>query len=151
MYPQDVSIWKTDLCPVGKAKEWVTAGKTTPLPSWETKVDRAYRIALFKSGGLTAPLNWYKSMIRNVDAKAVNAIPPQNLVLSQPVLFIGGSIDYVSRPELMQMIASQGLAEGWLPTVQVKIVEGGSHWVLLEKHKEVSRILINVAMEVQSL
>lgn len=145
IYPQDVSIWKTDLCPVGKAKEWVQAGKTTPLPSWETKIDRAYRLALFKSGGMTAPENWYKAQIRNVDAEAVAAIPPQNVVLTQPVLFIGGSIDYVTRPEIMQMIAGQGKAEGWLPTVEVKIVENGSHWVLIEKHREVTNLLIDVA------
>ena len=145
VYPNDVSIWKTDLCPVGKAEEWITAGRTTPLPSWETKLDRAYRIALFKSGGMTGPTNWYRSVLRDVDAEAVDAIPPANLILKQPVLFIGGSIDYVTRPEIMQSIADQGKAEGWLPDIQVKIINDASHWVLLEKHREVTDLLIGVA------
>ena len=43
------------------------------------------------------------------------------------------------------MIADQGRAEGWLPNLKVKIVENGSHWVLIEKHREVSDLLIGVA------
>jgi pimeloyl-ACP methyl ester carboxylesterase len=145
LYPQDVAIWKTDLGPIGKAKAFIQAGRKTPLPTWETKADRAYRIALFKSGGMTGPLNWYKANIRDIDAKAVSEIPPQSVILTKPTLFIGGTIDYVTRPEVMQMIADQGRAEGWLPNLKVKIVENGSHWVLIEKHREVSDLLIGVA------
>ncbi|KAL1607995.1 hypothetical protein SLS60_002934 [Paraconiothyrium brasiliense] len=145
MYPQDSSIWITDFCPLGKLRAWVESDKRVALPSYETAVDRAYRLALYKVGGFTGPTNWYKSYLRNLDADANAAIPAENLILKQPVLFIGGTVDYITRPEVMQQIAGQGLAEGWAPTVEVKILEGGSHWVVLEKHKEVSDLLISRA------
>ncbi|KAF1961725.1 alpha/beta-hydrolase [Byssothecium circinans] len=145
VYPEKPEVWRTDFSPVGKAKDWVQASKFSPLPRWETKVDREYRINLFKYGGFTGPLNWYKVPIRDLDAAAVGAIPPENLVLNQPVLFLGGAQDPTTRIEVMQQIADLGKSQGWLPTVQVKAVEGGSHWLLLEKPKEVFTILDGVA------
>ena len=145
VYPETPEVWRTDLAPIGKARAWVEADKKSPLPEYETKVDRLYRLTLFKLGGLTGPLNWYKAQVRNVDAEAINTIPPQNVVLTQPVLFVGGEKDYATRPEIMQQIAGQGKAQGWLPTVEVQVVPGASHWLQLEKHKEITAILVNVA------
>ncbi|KAJ4353569.1 uncharacterized protein N0V89_005299 [Didymosphaeria variabile] len=145
MYPQNSSIWITDFCPLGKLRAWVESDKRVALPSYESTADRAYRVALYKAGGFTGPTNWYKSYLRDLDAVANAAIPAGNLILKQPVLFIGGSVDYITRPEVMQQIAGQGQAEGWAPTVEVNILEGGSHWVVLEKHKEVTDLLISRA------
>jgi pimeloyl-ACP methyl ester carboxylesterase len=133
------------LCPIGKARAWVESGKVDKLPSWETKKERDDRIKLFTKGGFTGPLNWYKVQIRNIDAPAFEAIPPENIVLNIPVLFVGGDQDYATRSEIMYQVADLGKQQGWLPTVEVKIIAGASHWLLLEKPKEIFTILDKVA------
>lgn len=59
VYPNDSAIHVTDLCPRGKAKEWMLADRMTPLPAFEIPASREARIAQFKQGGFTGPTNWY--------------------------------------------------------------------------------------------
>jgi hypothetical protein len=58
IHPDNSELHKTELCPRGKAKEWIEAGKTTPLPSYESGKEREMRIKQFEEGGWTGPLNW---------------------------------------------------------------------------------------------
>jgi pimeloyl-ACP methyl ester carboxylesterase len=51
----------------------------------------------------------------------------------------------VTRSELSAQIAEQGKKEGWLPNVEVKIVTGGSHWLILEQPEQVFSILDGLA------
>jgi soluble epoxide hydrolase / lipid-phosphate phosphatase len=58
LYPEDPATWKSNLCPRGKAKEWVTADRKTGLPAWESSDERQYQIEMFRNGGWTGPTNW---------------------------------------------------------------------------------------------
>jgi pimeloyl-ACP methyl ester carboxylesterase len=145
VYPELPERWRTDLCPLGKAKEWVQSGRVDPLPSWETSIDREYHIGLFREGGSTGPLNWYKSQIRNIDGPALDTIPKDNIVLNVPVVFVGGDQDYATRIEVMHQAAELGKQGGWLPSVDVEVVAGSSHWLLMEKPSEIFAILDKVA------
>ncbi|CAI6339482.1 unnamed protein product [Periconia digitata] len=140
VYPRVPERWQTDLCPYGTAEEWIRKERFDPLPPWESEHDREYRVRMFREGGFAAPLNWYKSNIRNIDAEDVAKVPPENIVLNKPVLFIGGDQDYATRIEIMQQVAKAG-KESFLPDVEVKTVEGTSHWLLLEKPREVFVLL----------
>jgi soluble epoxide hydrolase/lipid-phosphate phosphatase len=57
MYSMDTTIWKTDFCPLGKLRAWVEYDKRAPLPAYETKTDRAYRLARVNADGFIAPTN----------------------------------------------------------------------------------------------
>ncbi|CAI6342538.1 unnamed protein product [Periconia digitata] len=151
VFPGDPEVWRTDLCPYGKAKAWIEAGKMdSKLPSYETPETREARVAKFKSGGLAAPLNWYKVSMRNIDAEAINAIPKQNLVLNVPTVFMGGDKDYATRVEMMQMAAAKLKEAGLLkPDVEVKIVKGASHWITLERPDEVFTVLQELVKKVE--
>ena len=120
-----------------------------PLPSWETSPDREYRTELLTKGGFTGPLNWYKAQIRNVDGPDLDTIPPENNVLNVPVVFVGGDQDYATRIEVMHQVAELGKQGGWLPSVDVEVVAGASHWLLLEKPTEIFAILERVAKSVE--
>ncbi|KAF2689512.1 hypothetical protein K458DRAFT_384149 [Lentithecium fluviatile CBS 122367] len=133
VYPDKPELHKTELCSRGKIKEWVEARKTAPLPRWESQEEREARIKLFEKGGWTGSTNWYKSVIRNIDADAESKISPTNFAITKPVIFMGGDMDYLTRPELMAHLAEQGKQEDWLPNVEFKTVTGGSHWLMLEQ------------------
>ncbi|KAF2748447.1 alpha/beta-hydrolase [Sporormia fimetaria CBS 119925] len=145
LYPDNPELHKTELCPRGKAREWVEADRKAPLPSYESQKDRKARINEFEKGGWTGPTNWYKSAIRNIDADAEAQIPASNFAIPKPVIFMGGDIDFVTRPELMAQVAGQGKQDGWLPNVEFKSVKGGSHWMMLEQPKQVLTILNDLA------
>jgi pimeloyl-ACP methyl ester carboxylesterase len=90
---------------------------------------------------LTPLISRYKAVLRNIDAAVEAAIPPANIIVSKPVIFVGGDRDLVTRAELTAAVAEQGKSEGWLPDVEVKSVAGGSHWLMLEQPKQVFDIL----------
>ncbi|KAH7135962.1 epoxide hydrolase [Dendryphion nanum] len=145
IYPENSEIQKTELCPRGKIAEWLRDDRRTPLPSYESQSDRDARLQQFASGGWVGPTNWYKSAVRNIDSDAVAQIPLENYAIAKPVVFAGGDIDFVTRPELMAMIAGQAKQEGWLPNVEFKSVQGGSHWLILEQPQQVLAILEDLA------
>jgi soluble epoxide hydrolase / lipid-phosphate phosphatase len=83
----------------------------------------------------------YKSAIRNIDAEREGQVPLINYTITKPVLFIGGDKDYATPIEGMLQSAKQGKHQGWLPNVKVKVVQGGSHWLMLEKPDETFALL----------
>jgi len=73
IYPEDHETWRTDLCPLGGARAWITAGKTTDRPSWITEDEEAMHEQIFAQGGYTGPLNW--------------SVPTRSTWLSRALLF----------------------------------------------------------------
>ncbi|CAI6336251.1 unnamed protein product [Periconia digitata] len=144
-YPNEPSLWKTDLCPFGKAREWITSDKRAPLPSWLTQEESDKHISILRDGGSTGPLNWYKAGMRNIDVDKYDQIPASNLIIKQQTLFLMGQDDAASRPELAKSAAEQGKTEGYLPNVEVQELEGCGHWIQLEKPQEVFVALEGVA------
>ena len=59
-------------------------------------------------------------------------------------MFINGKDDPITRHEAAQVAADEGRAGGFLPDVEIKILDAG-HWLQLEKRKEISAILVEVA------
>ena len=48
----------TDLCPIGGARAWISAGKSSALPDWMTEEELAMHDQILARGGFAAPLKW---------------------------------------------------------------------------------------------
>jgi hypothetical protein len=63
MYSDDPELWKSDFCPVGSLRNWVTAGKMAPLPTWLTAQERDEQSKIVLEKDYTGPLNWYEDAL----------------------------------------------------------------------------------------
>lgn len=129
---EDPDHWKNDICPPGKARAWLTARKTAPLPPWLKTSDLETRSKILSQGGFTGPLNWYKQAMdpfNDEDAKAavVKGIP------EKPVLFIGDSRQAAMPMEMMEGMTRQGCNN-----LTVKKLNT-THWMMLEDPQGVNR------------
>lgn len=130
-FSNEPEIWKTEFCPVGAVRRWVTdTDKTTGrLPCITDKDYEFYRGYATKN--MQPKLNWYRSAIKNIDWDDEKDLDP---VLKRPVLYIGGSRDYVCVP---QLFADQKKVIPDLESVEVDT----SHWTMEEKPDEVNQIV----------
>jgi soluble epoxide hydrolase/lipid-phosphate phosphatase len=91
----------------------------------------------------------YKAAIANIDVPNWSQIPAESLIIRQPVVFINGQLDPITRPEAASVAAEEGQKQGTLLDVQVKFLDAG-HWLQLEQKQEVSNILIKLAQGLPS-
>jgi soluble epoxide hydrolase / lipid-phosphate phosphatase len=129
-YPSRPDLWATDFAPLGKIRDWLTANKRCERAAHLTDDDCAVlrRVA---AEGIQTKLNWYKSAIDNVDWPDEQELDP---VLRRPVLFIGGSKDYICLPSLF---AEQGTVIPDLTSVELD----ATHWIMEEKPDDVNRVI----------
>ncbi|CAF3412212.1 unnamed protein product [Rotaria socialis] len=122
--------WKTDFAPIGKMQDWVIHGRRTSRASYMTQDD--YKI-IYQSivAGMQPKLNWYKAAIANIDWDDVKNINPR---INRPVLFIGGTQDYVC---IIDAFVGQ---KNYIADLKVVQLETG-HWVMEEKPNEVNRVI----------
>ena len=74
-------------------------------------------------------LNWYKALIANLDWNDEKNLDP---VIKRPMLFLGGTKDYIS------LIASYGGLNPYIPNLETVPLETG-HWVMEEDPHAVNR------------
>ncbi|KAI1932862.1 hypothetical protein LOZ12_000267 [Ophidiomyces ophidiicola] len=142
VYPHDPLLWKSDFAPVGKAAEFVRAGRTTALPSWYSLADYTLRDRIFAKGGYAGPLSWYKSAMRGVNTEDEAAVPESDIPCPLPNLFIAAQQDYVCRADLQSAQAKK-----WVPDLRIKTIDCG-HWVQLEEPDLLSNLIVEFAEEV---
>ena len=63
--------------------------------------------------------------------------------------FIVGELDAVGRPEISLHTAGHGRQKGYLPDVEVEVIPGAGHWMMLENPTAVFGILDKVAKGMQ--
>ncbi|KUL82401.1 hypothetical protein ZTR_10326 [Talaromyces verruculosus] len=136
LYSTTPEDWKAHMGTEGAAKEWVSSGKVSPPPTWMSGEEVATHVEIFKNGGYTGPLNWYKSFIRGID-KLLTAefATDESKNLNIPALVVTATFDHGSRPEF-QIPA----AEKYLSNRRIENCEC-SHWIPLEKPKELVALL----------
>ncbi len=127
-FASDPTLWKTDFAPVGKVRNWLTNGNRTTRGSYMTEND--YTIfRQYLAEGMQPKLNWYKALIANVDWNDEKDLDP---VIKQPVLFLGGTNDYVS------LIAFYGGPNQYIANLETVALETG-HWVMEENPDAVNQ------------
>ncbi|UJR34788.1 hypothetical protein I4U23_027569 [Adineta vaga] len=129
-FANDSMLWKTDLAPVGKARNWLINGKRTTRASFMTEND--YTIfRQYLAEGMQPKLNWYKAIITNIDWNDEKDLDP---IIKRPVLFIGGTKDYIS---LIAFYSGPNPYIVDLDTVALKT----AHWVMEENPAAVNQEL----------
>ncbi|AWL36733.1 MULTISPECIES: alpha/beta fold hydrolase [unclassified Streptomyces] len=106
-----------------------------PLPSWLTEEDLDVYSAEFERTGLTGGLNRY----RNVDRDWEDLAAWDGAVLTQPSLFIGGSLDSSTTWMADAIAAYPDTLPG---LVSSHIIEGCGHWIQQERAAEVNALLV---------
>ncbi|MEV7422451.1 MULTISPECIES: alpha/beta fold hydrolase [unclassified Streptomyces] len=106
-----------------------------PLPSWLTEADLEVYAAEFERTGLTGALGRYRNVDRDwADLAALDGAP-----ITQPSLFIGGTLD----PSTAWMADAIAAYPATLPgLVSSHLLEGCGHWVQQERAEEVGRLLL---------
>jgi pimeloyl-ACP methyl ester carboxylesterase len=106
------------------------------LPSWLTELELDVYAGEFERTGLTAALNRYRNMDRDWEDLA----PFDGAPVTQPSLFLGGSLD-ASTTWLADAIAAYPVT---LPGLRGShILEGCGHWIQQERPAEVNQHLTN--------
>ena len=130
--------WLDTLCKPDGVRNFLLADKRQPTMSYATEERKQKWIASLKQPpGFDAPLNYYRSMVFNVQDEANEHIPKENIPINVPFLCWGGQRDYVCRPELLQMSIDAGL----IPD-HTKVVVDSGHWAHLDKPKEFGEALV---------
>ncbi|UJR20494.1 hypothetical protein I4U23_023622 [Adineta vaga] len=129
-FTDDPKLWKTDFAPLGKAREWLTNGKTTNRASYLTEKDYEVMHKCL-TVGIQPKLNWYKSAIDNIDWNDEKDLDP---TMKRPVLYIAGTKDYICVP---QTFVNQKELIADLETVELDT----SHWTMEEKPDEANAIV----------
>ncbi|KAF2678789.1 putative epoxide hydrolase [Lentithecium fluviatile CBS 122367] len=141
-YPQHPEVLKANLAPIGAAKSWITSAKVTPLPTWLSEIDAEKRKVVFKRGGYTAPLNWYKAVMRHInESYAASFTTEQSKQILLPALLVVGKDDYVCVPDFQKPAA-----DAYLPDHRIERLECG-HWIPLEKPAEFVALLEGFARQ----
>ncbi|MBA0052414.1 alpha/beta hydrolase [Streptomyces sp. AJS327] len=107
---------------------------TGPLPAWLTEDDLDVYAAEFERTGLTGALNRYRAMDRDWEDLA----PHRGAPVTQPALFIGGTLD-ASTAWMADAIDAYPTT---LPALSAShLLDGCGHWVQQERPDEVNRLL----------
>ncbi|TRX96164.1 hypothetical protein FHL15_002888 [Xylaria flabelliformis] len=146
LYPTNSSRWGTDFAQITAARAWLAANKTTELPSWLSAEDKATFLRTYSQPNATiSSLNYYKALLRGVQAAGEASLTDEDRKLKVPVLGIAGADDLVTLPGTLV-----GGTEAWAAAgFEKRIIQAG-HWVMLEKPDEVSQILIDFANSVKT-
>ncbi|CAF1475445.1 unnamed protein product [Adineta ricciae] len=129
-FASDSTLWKTDLAPVGKARNWLINGNRTTRGSYMTEED--YEIfRRYLAEGMQPKLNWYKAEIANIEWNVEKNLDP---IIRQPVLLMGGTKDYVS------LIAFLEGPNPYIVDLETIAVDTG-HWVMEENPNAVNQEL----------
>lgn len=89
-------------------------------------------------GAMAASLNYYKALLRGVQAADEAALTDKDRTLKVPVLGVGGLQDTVATADQVAPAIQHYAVAGY----QLEMLDTG-HWMMLEQRENVSRILID--------
>ncbi|MFI8992497.1 alpha/beta fold hydrolase [Streptomyces sp. NPDC053542] len=117
----------------GRLRDRFPAGS---LPSWLTEAELDVYAGEFERTGMTGALNRY----RNVDRDWADLAPWDGAPVTQPALFLGGTLD-ASTTWMREAIEAFPTTLPGL--VSCHLLEGCGHWIQQERAEEVNRLLID--------
>ncbi|KAL1746465.1 Alpha/Beta hydrolase protein [Schizophyllum fasciatum] len=140
LYIKDSEIWKTVLNPRGAIDVFIAEGKRAEAGDFVTEDDRKFWRTSFEKGGLTAPLNWYKSTARGMQDLDGLDLAVDKLKVKKPALYIGGKEDFVCRPEIQDGDLRKACED-----LRFEVFDGAGHWVQLEAPNRTNETIENWA------
>ncbi|KAF8812870.1 alpha/beta-hydrolase [Phlegmacium glaucopus] len=142
LFPNDPSIWKIDLAPLGKAREWIEQNKQLPRADYCTaEIQEDHKKALLKKG-LRGPCNWYKGHLNGMNNADEASIPPEAYHISIPTFFGGALKDCICH--LTDCICISILVKSSMGKTCSNLVIKDfdtSHWIMLEASNELNEAL----------
>jgi pimeloyl-ACP methyl ester carboxylesterase len=139
-YPADNSTWVKGIAAINGTREWLTAGKTGPLPPWLGEEDKTRWLQInSQKNAIAASLNYYRSLMRGTQALDEDPLTDAQRTLKVPVLGICGSEDKVTRADQIGNGIRPYVSKGYTE----KVLEGAGHWLMLERRAEVSSALLD--------
>ncbi|KAF9459270.1 Alpha/Beta hydrolase protein [Collybia nuda] len=94
LFPDDPLIWKTEMAPLRKAREWVEQNKQRPRAAFWTAEDKEAHKATLMQKGPRGAYNWYRAHHRALNNADEHAIPQERLNISIPTFLGGATKDY---------------------------------------------------------
>ncbi|KAK2591164.1 hypothetical protein QQS21_011140 [Conoideocrella luteorostrata] len=141
IFPVRSSLWRNNLAGIAGARAWLSNGTTTALPAYRNETDKADWIKHYSvPGNLEASLNTYRSLMRGTQASDIETVTEADKVLKVPVLGVAATQDVIARPEFLRASNKAYARNGHTE----KSLDCG-HWIMLEKGKDLSDILIEFA------
>ena len=130
-FSSDPTLFKTDLAPLGKAREWMTnTEKSTTRANFLTEEDYQIMRGVITEK-MQPKLNWYRSAMSNVDWADEKDLDPN---LKCPLLYVAGLKDYVCVPQLF--LDQKNYTEDF-ESAEVDT----SHWTMEEQPDQVNQII----------
>ncbi|KAF4998685.1 hypothetical protein FGRMN_3011 [Fusarium graminum] len=143
-YVDDSELWVTGLAAINGTREWLTSGKACPLPTYLNEEDKSRWLEVnSRENTIKGLLNYYRSLMRGVQADDEDELTDQQRTLEIPVLGICGGEDMVTRADQIGRGIIPYASKGYTEVV----LEGAGHWIMLERRAEVSRALLDFARE----
>lgn len=136
IFPADPSLWTQHLAPLGAVKAWVTSDQKTQVAPYITKEEFEEYGRIAKSNGFAGPLNWYKLMVSGLGPQDDKNIPPQNIIVQQPVFYAACKLDAVCPAALGVQTTQQTC-----PKATIKEYDS-DHWIQLSHPEELNNDLL---------
>ncbi|KAK0630335.1 putative epoxide hydrolase [Bombardia bombarda] len=141
LYPADPADWKVHFAPRGAAANYVSSGRTDPLPSWFNLAEYTQRDRIIAMKGHRGPLNWYKAGMAGINLPDEAGMSEEERRCNVPTLLVVSEYDYITRADMQSANTIK-----WTPDLRVEKLECG-HWIQLEKPDELQRLFERFAGE----
>ncbi|KAK7046607.1 epoxide hydrolase [Favolaschia claudopus] len=137
VYPETPEQWKISLTVEGATRTWLETNTIEPLPAYVSTEDAKNLKASLLSGGVSAPLCFYRATNEDANIEEDAALSPSAREISMPVLYIAFNKDYVALPAFAD-VGHQKYIKG--PFIRKELPV--DHWGLLSHPAEVNNILL---------
>ncbi|CED82564.1 Soluble epoxide hydrolase [Phaffia rhodozyma] len=99
LFPDDPTLWREYVAPVGGMDRWLQEKKQCALPSYMSQASFDAKVAELVEGGMYASLNYYRIVAQGLENDD-NAAVRDRTKLSKPSFFAAALQDYVCIPEI---------------------------------------------------
>ncbi|KAF7358407.1 Epoxide hydrolase [Mycena venus] len=138
IYPETPELWKKDVSVDGGARAWIEGNTTTSLPSYMTpEQDKEVLRKSLLSGGLSAPLCWYKAQMEEANLEEDAKLSPSAQDIAQPFLYVAFNKDYVVLP-----IMGDTIHDKYVKGPMTRKEIDGDHWGVMSHAAELNEILL---------
>ncbi|KAH7100724.1 alpha/beta-hydrolase [Auriculariales sp. MPI-PUGE-AT-0066] len=135
IFPEDPTLWERVVTAYGATEDWMRNGKRGTLAAWLSPQDAAHSRNAFLSGGMAAPLNWYKASGDGLWIEEDKELSNNWKQIEHPALFVAATKDPIGLP-----VFGKTVSQKFHKNVTFAELDTG-HWMLLEKPDAVNREL----------